>query len=180
VPALYQQGDNSIFTAALNSRQETFPGIAYTNIYSHTSDFVQPNLNDQGTTSLHGGGGQIANIALQDICPGDTSGHMNYYYDAAGWAIVMDALAHSGPADPQRISPSVCNQSSNPYVPASETPAYNTYAFDALFINRINQEPQVTQEPPLKCYVTASCPAPPHRSSHRRHHKHHRKHRGHG
>jgi hypothetical protein len=159
-PSLYQQADDSIFTAALNSGQETFPGIAYTNIYSHTSDFVQPNLNGSGTTSLHGGGGQIANIALQDICPADTAGHMDYYYDPVGWAIVMDALSHPGPADPRRIRPSVCSQSTNPYVSPTETPAYNTYAFDALFLNRISQEPQATHEPALSCYVTASCPAP--------------------
>jgi hypothetical protein len=88
----------------------------------------------------------------------------------------MDALAHSGPAAPSRISSSVCSQPSNPYVAASEIPAYSTYAFDAIFLNRINQEPQVTQEPPLRCYVTASCPRSQPTKKHR--HKHKRHHRG--
>jgi hypothetical protein len=166
VPALWQQADDSMFTAALNSRQETFPGIAYTNIYSRTSQFVQPNLNDQGTTSLHGGGGRIANIATQDICPADVADHLAYYYDAAAYAIVIDALTHAGPADPARISHSVCTQLSNPYVPPSEIPTYSAYIYDTIFLNRLQQEPQTPREPALRCYVTASCPAVP--AHHRR------------
>ncbi len=178
VPALYQQADNSQFTAALNSGQETFPGIAYTNVYSHTSQFVQPNLNSSGSTSLHGGG-EIANIATQDICPANAADHLAYYYDPVAYAIVIDALTHNGPADPIRINRDVCTEVSNPYVSASETPLYTAYAYNALFVNRAQQEPQVTQEPPLKCYVTASCPAAPKHTSTRKPHRkrHHKPHK---
>jgi LPXTG-motif cell wall-anchored protein len=158
VPALWQQADNSNFTAALNSGQETFPGIAYTNIYSHTSQFVQPNLNAGGTTSLHGGGGQIANIATQDICPLNTADHLAYYYDPVGYAIVIDALTHGGPAAAARIDRTVCTQASNPYEPVSDIPTYSAHLVDAIFVNRLNQEPRTSSEPPLKCYVTLSCP----------------------
>ena len=48
-PALWQQRDTSAWTAALNSGQETFAGIDYTAIYSHTDEFVQPNMDDTGT-----------------------------------------------------------------------------------------------------------------------------------
>ena len=136
MPALYQQADNSQFTAALNSGQETFPGIAYTNVYSHTSQFVQPNLNSSGATSLHGGGGEIANIATQDICPLNVADHLAYYYDPVAFAIVIDALTHNRPADPSRVNRDVCTEASNPYVPASDIPPYDAYAYDALFPNR--------------------------------------------
>ena len=159
VPALWQQADNSNFVAALNSGQETFPGIAYTNIYSRVSQFVQPNLDASGTTSLHGGGGEIANIATQDICPLNVADHLAYYYDPVGYALVMDALTHPGPADPARIDRSVCTQVSNPYVPPASIPTYTAHFYNAIFVERLHQEPQTTAEPPLKCYVTASCPA---------------------
>jgi hypothetical protein len=159
IPSLWQQADNSMFTAALNSRQETFAGIAYTNVYSHTSQFVQPNLDDSGTTPLHGGGGSIANIATQDICAANIADHLAYYYDPVAYALVIDALTHPGPADPARIDRGACLQLSNPYVPVTEIPGYSAYIYDALFVNRLMQEPQTPAEPPLKCYVTAACPA---------------------
>ena len=160
VPALWQQADNSNFTAALNSGQETFPGIAYTNVYSHTSQFVQPNLNNGGTTSLHGGGGEITNLAMQDICPLNVADHLAYYYDPVGYAVVMDALEHPGPADAARIDRSVCTQISMPYVNVTDIPTYTLHIYNAIFVDRLHAEPQTTAEPPLKCYVTASCVRP--------------------
>jgi triacylglycerol esterase/lipase EstA (alpha/beta hydrolase family) len=157
VPALWQQADNSHFTAALNSRQETFPGIAYTNIYSHTSQFVQPNLSDIGSTSLHGGGGTVANIALQSICPLDVADHLAYYYDPVAYALVIDALTHAGPADPRRIDRSVCTKVSMPYEQPTDVPTYTVHIYNAIFIDRLHSQPQTSAEPPLKCYVTASC-----------------------
>jgi triacylglycerol esterase/lipase EstA (alpha/beta hydrolase family) len=158
VPALWQQADNSAFTAALNSGHETFPGIAYTNIYSHTSQFVQPNLNSSGTTSLHGGGGAIANIATQDICPLNVADHLAYYYDPVAYAIVLDALDHPGPADPARINHAVCAQVSMPYVNPVDIPATTAGIYQKIFLDRFINEPHVSREPALKCYVTASCP----------------------
>jgi triacylglycerol esterase/lipase EstA (alpha/beta hydrolase family) len=63
----WQQAYMSNFIRALNSYQETFAGISYTNVYTHDDEIVQPNSNDTGSSSLHGGGGQIANIAVQDV-----------------------------------------------------------------------------------------------------------------
>jgi triacylglycerol esterase/lipase EstA (alpha/beta hydrolase family) len=157
VPAIWQQAAGSQFTAALNSGQETFPGIAYTNVYSHTSQFVQPNLDDSGTTSLHGGGGQVENIATQDICPLNAADHLAYWYDPVAFAIVVDALTHSGPADPARISRSVCLRVTNPYVSITQVPTYTAYLYQTIFVDRFFNEPQVSGEPALRCYVTASC-----------------------
>jgi triacylglycerol esterase/lipase EstA (alpha/beta hydrolase family) len=157
VPALWQQIDSAKFITALNSGQETFPGISYTNIYSHTSQFVQPNLDDTGSTSLHGGGGTILNIATQQICPANTADHLAYYYDPVAFALTMDALTHPGPADPKRIDPAVCGQVSMPYYAAGDIPTYSVHIMNFIFVNRVNNEPKTNAEPPLKCYVTASC-----------------------
>jgi hypothetical protein len=159
VPALIQQDATSKFIEALNSRQETFPGIAYTNVYSHTSQFVQPNLNEEGTTSLHSGGGKITNIATQEICPANTADHLAYYYDPVAYALTIDALEHAGPADTARIDrEAVCAEQSMPYVPFSEVPETTAVLYQEIFLERLKSEPQVTEEPPLRCYVTASCP----------------------
>ncbi len=56
-PALWQQIDNSDYIQAMNSYQETFAGISYTQIYTYFDQFVQPNLDDTGTTSLSRPGG---------------------------------------------------------------------------------------------------------------------------
>jgi triacylglycerol esterase/lipase EstA (alpha/beta hydrolase family) len=63
-PAIWQQRDTSEFIKALNSYQETFPGISYTEVYTHLDEVVVPNLDSNGSSSLHGGGGAITNVAL--------------------------------------------------------------------------------------------------------------------
>ncbi|MEA2273104.1 MAG: hypothetical protein QOI98_1812, partial [Solirubrobacteraceae bacterium] len=143
------------------SRQETFPGISYTSVYSHTSQFVQPNLDDTGTTSLHGGGGLIANIATQDICPLNIADHLAYWYDPVGYALAIDALSHPGPADAARIDGAICAKAAMPYVPVVTIPTYTVHLYDALFVDRVNSTPTTSAEPPLACYVTASCASAP-------------------
>ena len=73
----------------MNSGQETFPGISYTEIYSHQDQFATPAADDTGTSSLHGGGGRIANVALQDICPGHVADHFK--------AVTFDAVRTGRP-----------------------------------------------------------------------------------
>lgn len=160
VPALIQQAAGSKFIGALNSGQETFVGISYTNVYSRTSQFVQPNLDDSGTTSLHGGGGELANVATQDVCPTNAADHLAYYYDPVAYALALDALTHHGPADSARIDPSVCLQQSMPYIPFGDVPTYSAHLYNVLFFDRSHNEPQATSEPALKCYVTATCRRP--------------------
>jgi hypothetical protein len=111
-PADWQQGYESNFIRALNSYAETFPGISYTEIYSHTDEVVDPaNNNQDASAALHTGGGMITNIATQAICPGDVDEHLTIgTIDPVAYALAVDALTHSGPADPARISPAVCSQ----------------------------------------------------------------------
>src|SRR4051794_15105023 len=75
--ATWQQRDDSAFIRALNDPQETFEGISYTNVYTRFDEIVTPNQDAAtGSTSLRTGGGRIANVAVQDVCPADTADHL--------------------------------------------------------------------------------------------------------
>ncbi|WAL68731.1 lipase [Amycolatopsis cynarae] len=155
-PALWQQTYNSHYIQAMNSVQETFPGISYTDIYTRTDEFVQPNLDDHGTTSLHGGGGAITNVAIQDVCPLDlASEHLAVgIYDPTAYAIAMDALTHAGPADPARVSRAACAQL---FMTGVDPVTFATdYASSAAVVAKeLALHPHVAAEPPLASYVYA-------------------------
>jgi putative serine esterase DUF676 len=156
-PAIWQQRDTAEFIKALNSHQETFPGISYTVVYTHTDEVVVPNLDSNGSSSLHGGGGQISNVAIQDVCPLDLTEHLGIgTYDSTAYALAVDAMDHPGPADPSRISPSVCAQ---PLMPGVNPLTFATDYGSALTVvgSTLATYPHVPGEPPLACYVTASC-----------------------
>jgi hypothetical protein len=169
-PADWQQGYQSNFIRALNSYAETFPGVSYTEIYSHTDEVVDPaNNNQDASAALHTGGGAITNIATQDLCPHDIYEHLTIgTVDPVAYALAVDALTHSGPADPARIANSVCSQLVMPGVnPASlnnelqvlqglPTLASVTIGPAAAFTAGA---PVVNSEPSLACYVFATCPA---------------------
>ncbi|GAA3581106.1 hypothetical protein GCM10022222_77250 [Amycolatopsis ultiminotia] len=156
--ALWQQRANSEFVQALNSGQETFPGISYTEIYSRTDEFVQPNLDDHGTSSLHGGGGAVTNVAVQDVCPLDVSEHLLIgTMDPVTSALALDALAHPGPADPSRIARSTCAQLLMPGVDPVRGPLTFATLTAQVAAQLTVAAPRVASEPALACYVTASC-----------------------
>jgi triacylglycerol esterase/lipase EstA (alpha/beta hydrolase family) len=155
--AFWQQAANSQFTAALNSAAETFAPVDYTSVYTHLDEVVVPNSDKTGSSSLHTGDGEITNVALQDVCPTDVSEHLAIgTYDPVAYALAVDALTHPGPADPSRIDPSVCSQTLMPGVdPATFV---GNYANEAQFIaGAVATADEVPAEPPLACYVTASC-----------------------
>src|ERR1700744_2442147 len=104
-PAFWQQRSDAAFIAALNSAQETFPGISYTDIYTNTDEVVVPNFGPAASSSLAGGGGAITNVAIQTVCPGDLTEHLGIgIYDNTAYQLALDALPHAGPADPARVS----------------------------------------------------------------------------
>jgi triacylglycerol esterase/lipase EstA (alpha/beta hydrolase family) len=182
-PADWQQASTAHFIDALNSYAETFAGIDYTVIFSRTDEIVVPNLDASGSSSLHTGSGTIANIAVQQICPNDVSEHLAMgSYDAVGYALAADAFTHEKVADPSGVPASVCAQPFQPGVdPSTFASDYGTY-LNAIG-NAQQTAPQVSAEPPLACYVFASCPiprAPSKPASHKHHHKkRHRKHKRH-
>jgi triacylglycerol esterase/lipase EstA (alpha/beta hydrolase family) len=157
-PAVWQQRSSSAFIAALNSYTETFPGISYTEVYSQNDEIVVPNLNEEGSSSVHVGGGEIANIAVQEVCPGHVADHLAMgSYDPVGYALALDAVTHAGPAQRARIALTVCAEPFQPGVDA-ETFVAEDARYDAWAGETFATWPRVDAEPPLRCYVTASCP----------------------
>ncbi len=157
-PAIWQQRNVSAFIAALNSYQETFPGISYTDIYTLTDEVVVPNFGPAASSSLHGGGGAITNVPIQQVCPTDVTEHIGIgIYDNTAYQIALDALTHPGPADPARVSRLACLDPLMPGVNPA-TFAVNYARTLAVVSTTLATYPRVPAEPPLACYVTASCP----------------------
>lgn len=165
-PANWQQGANSNFLAALNSRAETFAGISYTNIYSHRDEVVTPNADDTGSSSLHTGRGRITNVATQDLCPNDIYEHLLIgTVDPVAYALAVDALTHPGPAAPSRINPGVCSELLMPGVEPTSVNSYvqilaaqpSLLAVEVPGVNLVGAS-EVSAEPALACYVFAACP----------------------
>jgi hypothetical protein len=164
-PAVWQQGATAQFIAALNSGAETFRGISYTEIFTHTDEVVQPNSTDATSSSaLHTGAGRITNVSTQDICPTDVNEHLNVgTIDPAAYALVMDALDHVGPAELSRIDRAVCQQPYQPGVAPSNAAMYEQILQGAFglaavgtpYVNAVGA-PEVSNEPKLRCYVLAA------------------------
>lgn len=164
-PAVWQQLARAKFIKALNSRAETFHSISYTEVFTHLDEVVTPNGRDSvAVSALHTGQGAISNVAVQDICPADTSEHLMVgTTDPVTYALVMDALHHRGPAVPARVSRTVCHRAYMPYVDPADV---NTYlqplsALGALastplpYANTV-RAPEVSREPRLRCFVYAA------------------------
>jgi triacylglycerol esterase/lipase EstA (alpha/beta hydrolase family) len=154
--ATWQQSSGSEFIKALNSGQETFAGVSYTSVYTHTDPIVTPNLDDTGSSSLHGGDGQITNVAIQDVCPLNVSEHLMIgTVDNTAYALAIDALTNAGPADPSRIAPAVCLQPFHPGVNPLTALGDVAAAATSLALAMATY-PHVPTEPPLAPYVTAA------------------------
>ena len=165
-PASIQQGADSKFIEALNSLAETFPGISYTEIYTHTDEVVDPATGPNPSAALHTGGGNITNVATQDVCPLDVYEHLTVgTVDPVAYALGVDALTHSGPANAARVPRSVCSQLEMPGVDPANANMYiqilqglpGLLAVDTPGVNIVGV-PEVTKEPALACYVFAACP----------------------
>ncbi len=160
-PSFWQQASNSKFIAALNSRAETFPGISYTNIYTDTDEVVVPNFGPAASSALHTGGGQITNVAIQQVCPLDVTEHLGIgTYDNTAYEIAMQALNSSGSGDPSLVPASVC---ADPLMPGVNplTFASNYANLATTVATTLATYPHVSAEPALACYVTASCTSSP-------------------
>lgn len=167
-PATWQQLAGAHFIKALNSRAETFAGISYTEIYTHTDEIVTPDSGSTRSTCsscVFTGKGKITNVAVQQICPADL-----YEHNAAGtvdpvdYALAVDAITHPGPAKLSRIPNGVCSQLYMPGVNPlnvnaelqilSAAPSLLSVPFGP--IGKLFGVPDLRKEPALACYVLAS------------------------
>lgn len=162
VPAAWQQAASSAFIAALNSRAETFAGISYTNVFTHTDEEVQPSDSPAtASSSLHTGRGAITNVATQELCPTDVYEHnLMGTVDPVTYGFVMDALDHKGPAVPSRVPSTYCSMVFQPGIdPANPQnylqPAGLAPAIVSIVVPDVNLvgAPETPSEPPLRCYV---------------------------
>jgi triacylglycerol esterase/lipase EstA (alpha/beta hydrolase family) len=162
VPANWQQAADSHFIAALNSRTETFRGISYTNVFTHTDEEVKPSDSAaDASASLRTGAGRITNVATQDICPTDTYEHnLMGTVDPVTYALVLDALSHPGPAVPSHVPSTVCSEVYQPGIdPANPQnylqPVQLAPAIISIVVPGYNLvgAPETSAEPPLRCYV---------------------------
>jgi triacylglycerol lipase len=144
VPALWQMRRESKFMAALNSGDETPGDVSYTTVYSMTDELVQP----YSTADLKGG----TNIKVQDVCPARIDEHFQMVSDAVVYAVVLDALTHSGPADVSRVDRSVCRQLAMPGVTTVDLVLgeVDAWSFSALLAP---SEHHVDREPPVADYA---------------------------
>lgn len=157
-PAYWQQFGESRFIAALNSLQETFAGISYTNVYTRLDEVVTP----PESSELHTGEGWIANVAVQDVCALQVADHYTLALaDTTGFALVMDALSHAGPASLARVGARGCTQ---PPIPGFSPVGLVGFA-GGLIARSAEDAPGVHEEPALRCYASGLCPpatgAPP-------------------
>lgn len=101
---LYQFEPASNFLAALNAGDETPGDVDYTNLYTRLDELVQP-TDPEPTAALDLGENnpRVANILLQDVCPGHPAEHLTIgTTDTLAFALALDAISNPGPADVER------------------------------------------------------------------------------
>lgn len=142
-PAVWQQRRGSRFLGALNHGGLP-PGPSYTSLTTLYDEVAYPQPES----------GRLAgarNVVLQDICPGRPVDHFGIVYDNLSWELALDALTHTGPADPSRLAASVCQTATLPF-------DARTFTTDtALALGNVAvafaTAPQTPEEPPLFCYA---------------------------
>jgi hypothetical protein len=103
-------------------------------------------------------------VSTQDICPLALYEHLAIgTVDPIAYALVMDALNHTGPAVPSRINRSVCFSLYQPGVNPLNVQMYLQVLAGAPGLLSVSTPgfnlvgaPEVSAEPPLKCYVLAA------------------------
>jgi triacylglycerol esterase/lipase EstA (alpha/beta hydrolase family) len=147
--AVWQMREGSAFLRALNG-DEALGRVSYSQLYSRTDELVEPST----TVPLRGDPARVANVAVQDLCPGRPVHHVGMVEDAVVYALALDAIAHPGPANPARIDPALCAQALMPGVTPLDAATGNTFLYGEAAI-AFAQHPGVTSEPPLRDYATA-------------------------
>jgi hypothetical protein len=124
--------------------------VVYT---AKVDEVVVPNFPPAASSELHPGPGRISNIVVQEVCPGRPADHLSMGpIDAVGYATVIGAISHDGPAKFGRIDRSSCFRpfmpNVNPITLPYEEARYNGNAGRVLLTY-----PHVSHEPRLKPYA---------------------------
>jgi triacylglycerol lipase len=126
-------------------------GPSYTTIASRYDEVVVP-----APESSHLAGAR--NIVLQDVCgPQKYVDHYLFAVDGTTSDIVLDALDHPGPADPARLPADSCQRA----YPRGVSPLLVAETGAGAGLGMVEHSgddgPNVTEEPPLRCYMRRSC-----------------------
>ncbi|MEV6426945.1 alpha/beta fold hydrolase [Nocardia sp. NPDC051463] len=92
--AAVEQAQGSPLMVELNAGGDTVPGVQYTTIGSRVDEMIQPFEN----IALHGPGAR--NIALQDLCAADLTGHFHMVYDPFVQQLLLTVLDPAHAAAP--------------------------------------------------------------------------------
>lgn len=98
----WQARTGSIFLERINSGPLP-DGPSFTTISTRFDELIFP---QPQASTLPG----ASNIVLQDLCPGRLVDHFTILGDAVTYELVLDAMAHDGPADPDRLPADVCSE----------------------------------------------------------------------
>jgi hypothetical protein len=164
-PAAWQEthrliGGESHFMAAMNSLRQTFPGIAYTDIWSELDEVAGWNFGSDKVSPLPPAP-NVLDVSTQSLCPLQVDEHLTIPAVGVAYAVAMAALAAPGQLpDLAAIDrATVCPQLLMPYVSP-----LSLVVHEAQLVALVGERATVgmiTSEPPLGCYVTASCGSTP-------------------
>ncbi|MCX5413324.1 triacylglycerol lipase [Streptomyces sp. NBC_00059] len=88
--ALADQTIGSVVNRRLDAGGDTMPGVRYTTVVTRRDRIVTPY--ERQYLSPTRSGGPVTNLTLQDVCPGDRTGHMGSPYDPVVLRLVSNAL----------------------------------------------------------------------------------------
>lgn len=148
--AIWQFSDGAEFMRALN-RTPMVEGVSYTSVYSLNDELIQPSAPPGSAVATIDG---ASNIPIQVVCPGRSVGHVQAIYDAAVFAVAVDALTHDGPAEAGRVDRTSCLASAPPGVDPADA-ATRTAALYANAFRAIPFAVRTNSEPPLRDYAAA-------------------------
>lgn len=142
---LFQLSIGSDFLTALNAGDETPGSIDYTSIYTLFDGIVRPVHPPTAALATTEGDTNVVNIVLQEICPERFVNHITIgTSDAVTMRLVLDALGHNGPTDPERAAIDEATCAMPDEYTTSKLPDHE----------QIPDAHLTTQEPPLRDYAS--------------------------
>jgi hypothetical protein len=100
----WQRRVDSQLLALLNRGDESPSPTSWTTLRTLDDTIAQPVRGPNPTSALGG----ARNLVLQAICPRRRVEHLAMAFDAVAYAVLRDAMTHSGPASARRLARGVC------------------------------------------------------------------------